>query len=145
MKPSTVDDSATPSAAALSGFHRCAWGRRMSNKTYDHHYFCVHCRDYSCDFINQCDEFKVLPDKIFLRIFVIKIIETKESIHATYACKAAEAAAVFHPVLTPVVSPSASALSEGVVDVIERHRIVENPTQSGISLYHIKELLGSSR
>ena len=52
MDPSTVDDSAAPSAATLSGFRRCACERRMSSMTHDHHSFCVHCRGLECDFNN---------------------------------------------------------------------------------------------
>ena len=66
---STVDVSAEPSAAMPSGFHRCACGRRMSSKTHDHHSFCVHCRGFSRDFNNRCDERKALTDdfQMYLR------------------------------------------------------------------------------
>ena len=138
MDPSTLDDSAAPSAATPSGFRRCACGRRMSSKTHDHHSFCVHCRGFDCDFNNRCDECKVLSDKDFQTYLRYqRSLKRRALFKQRIRAKAAEAAAVVDPPLSHVVSPSTSASSEGVgVEVDERFPVIEDPAQSGISLDH---------
>ena len=145
MESSNVDVSAVPSAATSSGFCRCTCGRRTSSKTHDHHSFCVHCRGFSCNFNDRCDECKALTDKDFQTYLRHqRSLRRKALSKQRLRAKAADAAAVVDPMLTHVVSPSASASSEGVgIDVDEQHPVVENPSQSGISLDQIKELLGS--
>ena len=122
---STVDVSAAPSAATPSGFCRCACGRRMSSKTHDHHSFFVHCRGFSCDFNNRCDECKALTDKDFQTYLRRqKSLKRKALSKQRSHAKAADAAAIVDPALSHVVSPSASASSKGVgFDVDEQHPV----------------------
>ena len=105
---SAVDVSATP-----SGFRRCACGRRMSSKTHDHHSFCVHCRGFTCDFNNRCDECKALTDKDF-QTYLRHQKSLKRKSLSKQPARARAADAASNPALSHVGSPSASASSEGV-------------------------------
>ena len=100
---------------------------------------------FSCDFNNRCDECKALTDKDFQTYLKCqKSLKRKALSEQCSRAKAADAAAIVDPALSHVVSPSASASSEGVgFDVDEQHPVVENQSQSGICLDQIKELLGS--
>ena len=137
--------TAAPSAATLSGFHRCTFEKRMSSMTHDHHSFCVHCRGLECDFNNRCDECKVLSDKDFQAYLCYqRSLKRKALSNQRIHAKAAEAAANADPSRSHVISPSASAPSEGVgVEMEEQHPVIEETAQSGISLDQIKDLLGT--
>ena len=117
----------------------------MSSKTHDHHSFCVHCRGFSCDFNNCCDECKALTDKDFQTYLRHqKYLKRKALPKQRSRARAADAAAVVDSALSHVGSPSASASSEGIAfDLEEQHLVIENQWQSGVSLDQIKELLGS--
>ena len=140
-----VDDSAGPPTATHSGFRRCACGRRMSSKTHDHHAFCVTCRGFQCDFNIRCDECQSLPDKDFQTYLRHQKSLKRKSLSKQCArARAADAASVVTSVLSPLVSPSASASGECVCHDVEVHdQPIVNQSQTGVSLDQIKDLLGS--